>query len=185
MKPLSTISRSSRVLQSWVVICSAFPIALLSVEDALAQGEIVSWGQLVTPWQGELSGLLDVEAGYEHVLALRSNGTLVPWGSNGSGQCNVPPPNTAFVAMEAGAAHSLGLKSDGSIVAWGGNDRGQCNVPAPNSGFVAVAAGADHSLGLESDGSVVVWGDNSFGQLNVPLPNSGFVKLDAIGSHTL
>ena len=59
---------------------------------------------------------------------------------NYTGQCNVPAPNSGFVAVAAGYSHSLGLKADGSIVAWGDNANGQCNVPAPNSGFVAVAA---------------------------------------------
>ena len=75
--------------------------------------------------------------------------TIVAWGNNGYGQCNVPAPNSGFVAVAAGGYHSLGLKSDGTIVAWGYNGSGQCNVPAPNSGFVAVAGGEDHSLGLK------------------------------------
>ena len=66
------------------------------------------------------------------------------------GECNVPAPNTDFVAVAAGDYHSLGLKADGSIAAWGWNDYGQCNVPAPNTDFVAVAAGYDHSLGIKS-----------------------------------
>ena len=74
------------------------------------------------------------------------------------GQCEVPVPDSGFVAVTAGEYHCLGLKADGSIVAWGRNDNGQCNVPAPNSGFVAVAAGYVHSLGLKSDGSIVAWG---------------------------
>jgi hypothetical protein len=74
----------------------------------------------------------------------------VAWGSNGSGQCNVPAPNSAFVAVAGGWFHSLGLKADGSIVAWGRNIEGQCNVPAPNSGFVAVAGGGFRSLGLKA-----------------------------------
>ena len=40
-------------------------------------------------------------------------------GYNNYGQCNVPSPNTGFVAVAAGGYHSLGLKEDGSIVAWG------------------------------------------------------------------
>ena len=76
-----------------------------------------------------------------HSLGLKSDGTIVAWGSNGYGQCDVPAPNADFVAVVGGLLHSLGLKSDGTIVAWGYNDDGQCDVPAPNAGFVAVAAG--------------------------------------------
>ena len=95
-----------------------------------------------------------------HSLGLKSDGSIVAWGNNDYGQCNVPAPNTGLRGHRGGTlTHSLGLKSDGSIVAWGMNDYGQCNVPSPNTGFVAVAAGGYHSLGLKSDGSIVAWGD--------------------------
>ena len=32
------------------------------------------------------------------------------WGFNSEGQCNVPAPNTDFVAVAGGGEHSLGLK---------------------------------------------------------------------------
>jgi hypothetical protein len=75
-------------------------------------------------------------------------GSIVAWGWNGYGQCNVPGPNTDFVVVAAGRYHSFGLKSYGAIVAWGSNGYGQCDVPAPNPGFVAVAGGANHSLAI-------------------------------------
>ncbi|MHC4065973.1 MAG: hypothetical protein ACYSUI_15955 [Planctomycetota bacterium] len=64
------------------------------------------------------------------------------WGANEDGQCDVPAPNSGFVAMAAkNAVHSIGLKADGTIVAWGNNDDGQCDVPDPNSDFIAVSVG--------------------------------------------
>ncbi len=83
-----------------------------------------------------------------HSLGLKSDGTIVAWGDNDYGQCDVPAPNADFVAVAAGWWHSLGLKSDGTIVAWGLNGYGQCNVPAPNADFVAIAGGGMWSLGL-------------------------------------
>ena len=77
-------------------------------------------------------------------------GSIVAWGGTESGQCNVPAPNSNFVAMAAGWNHGLGLKADGSIVAWGDNTYGQCTVPEPNTGFVAVASEAWHSLGFKT-----------------------------------
>ncbi len=64
------------------------------------------------------------------------------------GQCDVPEPNTDFVAVAAGADHNLGLKPDGTIVAWGNNWLGQSDVPEPNTGYVAVAAGWIISLAV-------------------------------------
>jgi hypothetical protein len=52
------------------------------------------------------------------------------------GKCDVPAPNSFFVAVSACSDHSLGLKADGSIVAWGSNSYGQCDVSAPNSGYI-------------------------------------------------
>jgi alpha-tubulin suppressor-like RCC1 family protein len=50
---------------------------------------------------------------------------IAAWGNNDDGQCNVPSPNTGFVAIAAGGGHSLGLKDDGSILAWGDNYYGE------------------------------------------------------------
>jgi len=95
--------------------------------------------------------------GAEHSLGLKSDGTIVAWGINWNGQCNVPEPNADFIAISSGGYHSLGLKSDGTIVAWGRNDvYGQCNVPAPNADFTAVAGGEYHSLGLKSTDVIAI-----------------------------
>jgi alpha-tubulin suppressor-like RCC1 family protein len=115
----------------------------------------------------------------------QSVGSILAWGNSGSGQCNIPAPNTGFVAIAGGAAHSLGLLIDGSIVAFGGNGNGQCNVPEPNGGFIAVAGGYDHSLGLKANGSIVAWGSNEQGQCNVPTQNSEFTALAGGRYHSL
>jgi hypothetical protein len=112
-------------------------------------------------------------------------GSIVAWGDNRAGQCNIPSPNSDFIAIAAVELHSLGLKEDGSIIAWGSNGEGQCNIPSPNSGFIAIAAGGYHSLGLKQDSSIVAWGDNSGGQCDIPSPNSGFITISTGGLHSL
>jgi hypothetical protein len=112
-------------------------------------------------------------------------GSVVAWGDNEYSQCNVPSPNSGFVAIDAGYFHSLGLKTDGSIVAWGVNWYGQCNIPSPNEGFKAIAAGSEHSLGLKKDGSIIAWGRNKYGQCNMPEPNSVYMTIAAGGSHNI
>jgi alpha-tubulin suppressor-like RCC1 family protein len=118
-------------------------------------------------------------------LASGDDGSIVAWGKNVDGQCDVPAPNTDFVAVAGGSAHSLGLKADGSILAWGRNVDGQCDVPAPNTDFVAVAGGKCHSLGLKADGSIVGWGRNYSGECNVPAPNTDFVAVVGGEYHSL
>lgn len=109
--------------------------------------------------------------------------TLIAWGDNTSGQCNVPAGLVATQVSSIGD-HTLALKPDGAVAAWGDNTSGQCNVPA---GVVAtqVAAGAYHSLALREDGSVVAWGLNDKGQCNVPGDLAGVVKIAAGGRHSL
>ncbi len=153
-------------------------------------GSIIGWGSQVVGV--DLStDFVGVAGGSVHSLGLKPDGSIVAWGGNSSGQCDVPPPNTDFVAVTAGVYHSLGLKADGSIVAWGGNLFGETNVPAPNTEFVAVAAGRRHSLGLKADGSIVAWGSNYdpwgtyVGQCNVPAPNTNFVAVAGGEGHSL
>ncbi|HPS02377.1 MAG TPA: InlB B-repeat-containing protein, partial [Candidatus Sumerlaeota bacterium] len=153
-------------------------------------------GYRFTGWLGDvpvgqemtnpLTLVMDTTKTLEALFGPAPSGVVVAWGDNGSYQCNVPSPNSGFVAVAGGTFFSLGLKSDGSIVAWGSNDSGQCDVPLPNRDFVAVSAGGEyhnpwyhHSLGLKSDGSIVAWGDNTYGQCVVPSPNSGFVAISA------
>ena len=81
---------------------------------------------------------------------LTSDGSIVAWGSNDYGECNVPEPNAGFVTQAAGGYHSVGVKGDGSIVGWGENSYGQRDAPAPNGGFVAVAGGDDLEAGREA-----------------------------------
>ena len=145
-------------------------------------GTSLAWGGGKCP---AAKDVVSVAAGWSHSLGLKTDGSIVAWGYNNYGQCNIPSPNTGFTAVAAGYIHSLGLKEDGSIVAWGYDYWGQCNPPSLNTGFVAVAAGGYHSLGLKADGSIDAWGYNNYGQGNVPSPNTGFTGIATGGYHSL
>jgi hypothetical protein len=43
-------------------------------------------------------------------LGLKSDGSIVAWGDNASGQCNVPAPNTGYAAISAGVNYSLAIQ---------------------------------------------------------------------------
>jgi len=83
-----------------------------SVAPASAQvdrGRIVGWGaQVVGVSDG--SDFVAIAAGYGHSLGLRADGSIVAWGDNGYGQCDVPAPNAGFVAVAAGGFRSLGIR---------------------------------------------------------------------------
>jgi hypothetical protein len=57
-----------------------------------------------------------ITAGDDHNLGLKADGSIIAWGRNDNGQCNVPSPNAGFMAMAGGTQHSLAisiLDSDG------------------------------------------------------------------------
>ncbi len=176
-----------------VIVCVI--AVLFVISPSTFAGTIVAWGsnsngQCAVPSPN--TDFTAIAAGAVHSLGLKTDGSIVAWGSNldesgnyYSGQCVVPNPNTDFVAISAGREHSLGLKTDGSIVAWGSNRFGQCTVPSPNTDFIAIVAGARHSLGLKADGSIVTWGNNDYGQCTVPSPNTDFTAIAAGTSHSL
>jgi alpha-tubulin suppressor-like RCC1 family protein len=146
---------------------------------------------------GVLAGktVVAVAAGYEHSIALCSDGTIAAWGANSYGQLgNSSTTNSSIpvlvdqggvlagktvVAVTAGSYHNVALCSDGTLVAWG-NYLGLGNGNPPNSSVpvlvnqsgvlagktvTSMAAGYAHSLALCSDGNLVAWGLNRDGQL--------------------
>jgi alpha-tubulin suppressor-like RCC1 family protein len=135
----------------------------------------------------ELGPVRSASASMMHSVALKLDGTVWSWGSNGFSQfgnaaendgSSVPaaPTGLSDIAhIATGWANSLAVKSDGTVWAWGGHmfvpllaDRWASGVPvqvAGLSGVTAVAAGQSFSMALKADGSVWAWGGNNSGQL--------------------
>ena len=126
-----------------------------------------------------------IDAGMDFSLALKTDGTVVAWGTNDHGQGSVPSGLSSVSAIAAGSYHAVALKSDGTVVAWGRNDGGQTAVPAGLSGVKAIAAGGDFNLALKKDGTVVGWGLYGFGQINIPAGLSDVTAIAAGDSHSL
>ena len=100
---------------------------------------------------GNLSDAVAISAGTHHSLAVRSDGTVVAWGTSAVGEIGNGTTNTLVDTP----VQVLGLGGAGVL-----------------TGVVAVATGEFHSLALRSDGTVVSWGDDGFGQLGRGLSNS-------------
>jgi alpha-tubulin suppressor-like RCC1 family protein len=100
----------------------------------------------------------DIAAGQSHSVALLSDGTMVAWGANSSGQLgtgnttqstlpvavlsNGALAGIRFVAIAAGANHTLALSSDGRVFSWGSNQSGQLGRGSSNSSTpVAITGG--------------------------------------------
>jgi hypothetical protein len=106
---------------------------------------------------------VQVDAGGAHSCAVKSDATVVCWGSNGAGQS--APPTGTFTAVSAGDTHTCALRNDGGIACWGNGGSGRTTVPAGT--FTAVSAGYSHTCAIKTDGTVACWGDNG------PVGNAG------------
>ena len=95
-----------------------------------------------------------VAFGYNHIIALKEDGTVVAAGDNTNGQCDVSEWQDV-IAVAAVEYASLGLKSDGTVYA-----TGRCNYNSilkdvsSWTDIVAISI-SDGIVGIKSDGTVV------------------------------
>src|SRR6266508_547366 len=91
---------------------------------------------------------VELGGGREHVIALRTDGTVWTWGSSQYGQ------------LGSGGMNAQGQLGDGTTT------RRLRPVQVRNlTGVTQIAGGRGHSLALQADGSVWAWGYNAFGEL--------------------
>ena len=71
-------------------------------------------------------------AGCEHSVLLKSDGTVVAFGDNSEGRCEIPAlaEGATYTQVAAGMDHTVLLVNDGTAIACGWNEFGQCNIPA-------------------------------------------------------
>jgi alpha-tubulin suppressor-like RCC1 family protein len=75
-----------------------------------------------------VSGARQIAAGDDYALALRSDGTVLQWGTPEAGYSAVPAPVVGLhdiVAIAAGDSTAYALQSDGTVWAWGDNSFGE------------------------------------------------------------
>jgi len=135
-------------------------------EGCLGYGTI--GGQFLTPGQvHNLTGIIAIAAADAHSLALKSDGTVWAWGSNGAGQL--------------GLATSLQQNFSQSKAAERAAAAPLANRPLPAqtaglAGIIAVTAGGYQSFAVSAGGELLGWGSNGDGELgNRPQTDDGFL----------
>ena len=162
-----------------------------------------------------LNDVKAIAAGQYHILALKHDGTVWAWGSNGFGELgdgsttNLTTPRrltqlSKIVSIAAGYSNTLAVTQDGLAWAWGDNRSGQIgdgtridrSIPtkvANLSNVISVKVGFLFAVALKQDGTVWGWGDYrtlGFGTPNVytpiQVPNlTSVTAIEASYGHTL
>jgi alpha-tubulin suppressor-like RCC1 family protein len=176
----------------------------------LGNGTVMAWGEGAFGQLGDggdpdesdvpvqvkgLSGAIAVAAGSQDDYALLSDGHVMGWGANESGQlldgtvtgpetcvdeipCSTVPVELAglsgVTAIADAGYHALALLGNGTVMAWGRNEHGELgdgNTEDTDTGSATQVKGLtgvsaiSGDAALLSDGRVMVWGANTFGEL--------------------
>jgi alpha-tubulin suppressor-like RCC1 family protein len=206
----TTTTQTSPVLVPSSSLANVLQVAAGTYYSAAlrADGTVWTWGnggygQLgnntttasqLTPVQvSSLTGVIQICAGSYHMLALKSDGTVVAWGLNGSYQLGdaSTTTHTTYVSvvgeglittltnirsLGAGRYSSFAVTGSGGVRSWGDDsngmlgDGGSANVTRPTAFTTATSAlmidsGYLGTVALLADGSVQAWGYNGNGQI--------------------
>jgi alpha-tubulin suppressor-like RCC1 family protein len=159
-----------------------------------------SWGQLglntyalsniYTPVQvGLLNNWSDVKVGNDHMLAIKTDGTLWTWGYNNFGQLGISNGTNQIVSptqvgnlsnwskINSYYSSSAAINSNGELYVWGYNasyqlgqfDTTNRSIPVQfergTYQWKKIAAGYTHSLAIQTNGTLWGLGGNQYGQL--------------------
>ncbi|MFA6866250.1 MAG: hypothetical protein WCR54_01905, partial [Clostridia bacterium] len=126
--------------------------------------------------------------GYDHSLAISSNGELYSWGYNSCGQIgnnsiidvNIPKHiliSENIIKIACGSCHSCAITADNRLYTWGNNSDGQIddnsytNALVPKNIYLSgtkcaeIACGKNYTLALTNNNNYYAWGNNDYGQL--------------------
>jgi len=131
-----------------------------------------------------MESVASVSAGFNHTMAITTDGSLWAWGSGLLGDGTIGSNHTPVKIMDdvasvsAGFGYTLVIKTDGSLWAWGMNTSGQLGDGTGGHGryskntpvkimddVVYVSTGFSHSMAITADGNLWAWGWNNNGQI--------------------
>jgi len=152
-------------------------------------GNGVTTGTISTPVTTFAGGTdwKQVDCGYSHVAAIKTDGTLWTWGSGSDGRLgnnqttNKPFPVTTFAGgtdwkqASAGQSNTAAIKTDGTLWIWGsGNNLGTNDITtrstpvttfAGGNNWKQVSSGEGATAAIKTDGTLWIWGSGTRGTL--------------------
>ncbi len=172
-----------------------FRVALVAKSLVVLGGRLIAGmaglGLIAAPCSASpivgISSVPAISVGEEHMLLLKTDGTVWSWGQNyldrlgqgSSGTTGALPRQiiglSGVVSIAAGSSYSLALKADGTVWAWGnnsdgvfGSERGS-NVPQQIPGLssvVGIDVGRSYSAyAIDASGNAYGWGYNGYANL--------------------
>ena len=157
----------------------------------IADDDLVDETNYTSPQKIEnLSDIVSISRGYDHMLLLKSDGTVLAFGDNSNGQLGdgsnldqdtpVEVAGLTNIVQISAAVSSYAIDTEGRLWAWGKNNYGQLangvsdsdvhstpteiNIGEP---VINVASGKGHALALTSSGQVYAWGLNASSQVGM------------------
>ena len=131
-----------------------------------------------------------VACGFNHTLAIKTDGTLWGWGRNldvqlglNTGGATRSTPVTTFAggnnwkSVAGGNNFTAAIKTDGTLWTWGVNSNGQLGINnsdfkqtpvttfAGQTNWKQVSCGENYAAAVKTDGTRWTWGKNDNGQL--------------------
>ena len=149
-----------------------------------------------------------VSGGADHTAAVKTDGTLWTWGSNGTGMLGdnttssrSSPVTTAgggtnWKQVSGGYYHTAAVKTDGTLWTWGANafcqlgDYTTSNRSSPvttagaGTDWKQVSAGGYHTAAVKTDGTLWTWGYNLYSQLGDNTMTNRLSPVKTVGGGT-
>lgn len=153
----------------------------------------------------ELTGVVQISAGYYHTCAVTSVGGAKCWGVNTSGEVGDGTTITRFAPVDvvgytsgvsvvaAGSSHTCLITTGGGAKCWGegafnvigdgtGFDRdAPVDVTGLTAGVLSITACASHTCAVTTMGGAKCWGYNSYGALGDGTSTTRAVPVDVVG----
>lgn len=122
---------------------------------------------------GLSAGVISVTAGWNHVCALMTSGTVKCWGETGcdgfgtqrNSPVDVAGIGATVTSISAGNAVTYAMTSAGSVKNWGWGTPAKDTSSSLASGITKVFAGSSSACALTTGGGLKCLGDNQWGQL--------------------